>query len=315
MAKGKILVLIPTKNRAKLIKETIESIIAQTYSNWECIVVDDNSCDDTAKLLGEYSEKDHRISYSLRTGDYCAGPSGCRNMALDIAIKRQADFIQFFDDDDLMHPKKLELQVKHFWQDPELELSICNYERFPETKSNPSAKNAKYLETHSLAENFLFTRLRLNVGGPLFSARLVADERFDEALQYGEEKEFFLRVLFRYRPKYIYLDQNLFYYRAHEISLTRKMNSRILKRGSEIIIHQKIWDYLVNKNLLSTHATGFLVRQFLLENHNKEYINKANRYISKESNFSFFSKLRFRVLIGFHEIYSRIIYKLLLIKI
>ncbi|MDT0648855.1 glycosyltransferase family 2 protein [Autumnicola edwardsiae] len=315
MKNEKIYILIPTYNRAQLLLETLESVRNQTYSFWECIIVDDHSSDDTVEQVRKYSERDKRFSCFLRAEDYCKGPSGSRNMALDIAKERKAQFIQFFDDDDLMHPKKLELQVTLFVKDTDLELSICRYERFSSSAKMVPIDHIELINTISLAEDFLFTRLRLNVGGPLFRAKLFEDERFDESLQYGEEKELFLRILFRYRPKSLVLNQTLFYYRAHEVSLTRIMNSRILKRGSEIVIHQKIWDYLAENDLLNNQAAGFLIRQFLLENHSKEYINKANRYISKESNFSFFSKLRFRVLIGFHEIYSRIIYKLLLIKI
>jgi glycosyltransferase involved in cell wall biosynthesis len=315
MKNEKVFILIPTYNRAQLLTETLESLMDQTYSFWECIIVDDHSIDDTAGQVRNYIKRDNRFGYFLRTEDYCKGPSGCRNMALDLAKEREAQFIQFFDDDDLMHPQKLELQMTPFVKDPELELSICSYERFSASAKIVPVDLVESVDLVSLAEDFLFTRLRINIGGPLFRGGLLVDERFDENLQYGEEKEFFLRVFFRYRPKSIYFKQTLFYYREHEISLTRKMNSRMLKRGSEIIIHQKIWDYLTSNSLMNNQVMGFLVRQFLLENHNKEYLNKALRFISEESRYSFFNKLKFRILIGFHRTYSRIMYKLLLFKI
>ena len=125
-----IFILIPTYNRASLLQETLDSILAQTYPNWECIIIDDNSNENMERVLEDYIKTETRFSYFLRSSEYSKGPSGCRNMALDIAFRQNAEFIQFFDDDDLMHPEKLELQITPFHENPDLELNICQYQRF-----------------------------------------------------------------------------------------------------------------------------------------------------------------------------------------
>lgn len=58
-----ISIIIPTYNRSHLIRETLDSILAQTHKNWECIVVDDGSTDETEDVLNEYVKKDNRFQY------------------------------------------------------------------------------------------------------------------------------------------------------------------------------------------------------------------------------------------------------------
>jgi glycosyltransferase involved in cell wall biosynthesis len=61
-----ISIIIPTYNRASFIPETIESIVSQTYKDWECIIVDDGSTDDTEKVITNFQNKDSRIKFLKR---------------------------------------------------------------------------------------------------------------------------------------------------------------------------------------------------------------------------------------------------------
>ena len=63
MEKGLVSVITPTYNCARFIEETIESVLAQTYQQWEMIIVDDCSTDNTREVVGEYIKKDNRIKY------------------------------------------------------------------------------------------------------------------------------------------------------------------------------------------------------------------------------------------------------------
>jgi glycosyltransferase involved in cell wall biosynthesis len=95
-------VIIPTFNRANVISETIDSVLAQTYRDIEIIIVDDGSTDDTAKKLSIYGNK-IRIVYQLN-----AGTSAARNRGIEVST---AKIIAFQDSDDLWKPTKLERQV------------------------------------------------------------------------------------------------------------------------------------------------------------------------------------------------------------
>ena len=108
MAEPLVSIIIPTYNRSHLIGETLDSVLAQTYQNWECIVVDDGSTDNTDEMMAEYCEKDSRIKYFHRPKEHLSGGCGARNYGFEVS---KGDYIQWFDSDDLMMPKKLEIKV------------------------------------------------------------------------------------------------------------------------------------------------------------------------------------------------------------
>lgn len=116
-----ISVITPAFNSAKFIGETIESVLAQTYSNWEMIITDDCSEDDTVKIIEEYQKADARIKLvklKQNSGAACA-----RNTAIDIAGGR---YLAFLDSDDLWLPEKLEVQLD-FMQEKQIAFSFTKY--------------------------------------------------------------------------------------------------------------------------------------------------------------------------------------------
>lgn len=84
MTQPLVSIIIPTYNRAHLIGETLDSVMAQTYTNWECIVVDDGSTDNTAELLVVYCNKDNRFQYHHRPKDRPKGANAYRNYGIDV---------------------------------------------------------------------------------------------------------------------------------------------------------------------------------------------------------------------------------------
>lgn len=103
-------VIIPTYNRARLIGEAIASVLAQTYADFELIVVDDGSTDDTEMVVREFT--DSRLIYVKQEN---RGRSHARNRALNLARGR---YIAFLDSDDLYLPDKLALQVRYLDSHP-----------------------------------------------------------------------------------------------------------------------------------------------------------------------------------------------------
>lgn len=101
-------IITPVYNCAKLLPETIECVKNQTYENWELILVDDCSLDDSAAIIKEYIKKDKRIKYFKLESN--SGAAVARNTALNQANGR---FIAYLDADDLWKPQKLEEQVKY----------------------------------------------------------------------------------------------------------------------------------------------------------------------------------------------------------
>ena len=105
---GLVSIIIPTYNRAHLIGETLDSVLAQTYPNWECIVVDDGSIDDTENLVLAYVAEDVRIQYHKRPNYKIKGAPSCRNFGVEIS---KGSYIMWLDDDDLIGENKLLFQV------------------------------------------------------------------------------------------------------------------------------------------------------------------------------------------------------------
>ena len=93
-----ITIIIPTYNRAAIIPATLDSIIAQDYKDWECIVVDDFSTDNTYDIIKQYVEKDKRFRYLKN--ERKKGAQGARNTGL---FHCKTEWIIFFDSDNLMH--------------------------------------------------------------------------------------------------------------------------------------------------------------------------------------------------------------------
>jgi glycosyltransferase involved in cell wall biosynthesis len=98
--------IIPSYNRAHLLREAIESTLLQTYPNWEMIIVDDKSTDDTHAVVSSYLERDTRISYYLNPDK---GVSSARNFGIE---KARGTYIAFLDDDDVNLPHRVESQLR-----------------------------------------------------------------------------------------------------------------------------------------------------------------------------------------------------------
>lgn len=124
---GLVSIITPTWNCAAFICETIRSVQAQTYHNWELIISDDCSTDNTKKVIEPYMQEDNRIKYICN--DKNCGAAITRNNALKVA---QGKWIAFLDSDDLWHPEKLEKQVK-FMVENGYHFSYTEYVEMEET--------------------------------------------------------------------------------------------------------------------------------------------------------------------------------------
>lgn len=114
-------IITPVYNAEKFVGETIKSVLNQTYTNWEMILVDDCSNDDSQKIINGFAEKDNRIKYIRLEKN--SGAAVARNTALEIAKGR---YIAFIDSDDLWEPNKLEKQIK-FMEENKIGFSFTSY--------------------------------------------------------------------------------------------------------------------------------------------------------------------------------------------
>lgn len=118
----KVSIITPVYNSEKFLKDTIESVINQTYKDWELILVDDCSDDDSKQVIDEYVKQDKRIRYYLLNEN--SGAAVARNYALEKSTGR---FIAYLDADDLWFKQKLERQIK-FMKNNNYGFTCADYE-------------------------------------------------------------------------------------------------------------------------------------------------------------------------------------------
>jgi len=118
----KVSVIIPNYNASGVIAQTLDSLLSQTYTNWEALIVDDCSTDNSVEIIKSYAQKDKRIKL-IQCNANNRGPAIPRNMGIAAA---QGDYIAFLDSDDLWLPEKLEIQMNFMLQKKVL-LSSTSY--------------------------------------------------------------------------------------------------------------------------------------------------------------------------------------------
>lgn len=117
-------VITPVYNASHVIKETIESVINQTYKDWELLIIDDCSYDNSAEIIKKYADKDKRIKY-LKTSHSSGSPSLPRNIGIDNA---KGEYIAFLDADDIWLPNKLSVQIQ-FMEENKINFVYSDYEK------------------------------------------------------------------------------------------------------------------------------------------------------------------------------------------
>ena len=124
----RVSVIVPAYNYGRFLPDALESVLAQTHQDWECIVVDDGSTDDTAAVARRYSERDARIRVVRQPN---AGPAAARNHALRVS---GGAYIQLLDADDKLAPGKLAVHGQYLDEhgDVDLVYSACIYFRTEE---------------------------------------------------------------------------------------------------------------------------------------------------------------------------------------
>ncbi len=254
MSEAKIVsIIIPTFNRADLISETLDSIMAQTYKQWEGLVIDDGSTDNTDSLLSEYCKKDSRFRYLKRPKSKPKGANACRNMGLEEAT---GNYVVFFDSDDLMTPDHLEVKVN------ELERSGSH---FVVTKTQyfnaPNTEIDRYYAFSSediTAHNYITQRINWLTLDVCIKAEIAKSIRFNETLQSGQEYNYFSKLTVR-TVKATFKDKVVSLRRFDANSTQGSLKNSEKKIRSSFLTHWATYNELKNeldantrKKLLST---------------------------------------------------------------
>lgn len=282
-------IIMATFNRAHLIKETLNSILAQSFKYWECLIIDDGSTDTTTEIIHKFINLDPRFKYFKRSKNYKKGLPGCRNMGLDLA---EGNAIIFYDDDDIVHPKNLEvctdLIINHKKQ-------FVNYQKKTFYNELPDFQNIQNTKNHIKdfniedIEDFIIGNRAMASCTVLWDKSCFEIIRFDESLNYAEEWECYTRIFLNGFTG-ITIDKVLYYNRKHSNSNTGEFSkgSRIrinsLAKAAKIII-----DNLSEHEKLNYKLENFFIRlSFQINNYTilKKIFNKTNPNVFKRLKYT-----------------------------
>ncbi|OCY73479.1 hypothetical protein BFR88_08355 [Acinetobacter pittii] len=185
---GGISVVIPTYNRAHLIKESLQSVLDQTVLPLEIIVVDDFSTDNTEEVVKYLNSPLIKYFKNQRT----KGANGARNTGIMLSC---GEFIAFHDSDDTWLPKKLELQLQAFKAEPDVGICFCSLIR-TRGEGNQVIFPKKYISS----PNELVRKVSIASTQTLFTTRLLAQNvLFDESIKRFQDWDFVLRVSYNHK--------------------------------------------------------------------------------------------------------------------
>ncbi|NWJ51794.1 MAG: glycosyltransferase family 2 protein [Bacteroidetes bacterium] len=233
LAEPLVSIITPAYNSSNFIEQTIKSVLAQTYANWEMLIVDDGSTDDTKDIVIRYSQIDQRIKLFVHPDNSNRGVSASRNLAIENA---KGKYLSLLDSDDLWLSYKTEIQVEQFKNNYGVGLvyskALCidSNNRFLPDNNIYNFPSSLYSGQPGLSENnkanvelMLKNVLYMPCLTVMIDREVLGELRFHEDLFYQKEDHFLFTLLVNRRPIYYY-DAPLALYRVHANSYTQTSN-------------------------------------------------------------------------------------------
>ncbi|MBL7069008.1 MAG: glycosyltransferase [Candidatus Omnitrophica bacterium] len=261
--KPKVSIVIPSYNRARFLPEAIDSVIIQTYRNFEIVVVDDGSTDNTKEIMAEYVKKyTSKVRYFYQENQ---GEAGARNRGIK---ESRGEYIAFLDSDDIWVQDKLEIQVRLLADNPDVGLTYGRAKRVNEKgeyldmkPTQPAIKAIHFLQGKRL------TMMTVMVHKKCFSHIGL----FDKKLKVGVDTDMWLRLAFKY--KIVFLNKILAIMRSHDGNISN--DTKEMYAG-----HIKIIEKLIKEEVPNKFSKKFLKR-LLAQN----YYLKAVIHYKDDRNF------------------------------
>jgi len=269
--KPKVSVIIPTYNRAELLPRAIQSVLNQTFQDFEIIVVDDSSTDNTEEVIKEFQEQDKRIKYIKH--DKNKGGSAARNTGIKVA---QGEYIAFQDSDDEWLPEKLEKQMKVL-ENASSKVGVV-YTGFWKIKDN----NRVYIPNMDIACKEWNIRRQILQGNFIGTPTAIVNRvcfvkmgLFDVALPRLQDWELWIRFSEFYEFKFINEPLVTAHYTPDSISA----NQDALTKALTLILEKHYEDFKKDGRILAKHqySIGNLLCQNGEMGQGREYLSKAIR--------------------------------------
>ena len=258
-------VIIPVYNAALFLNETIQSVLAQSFTDFECILIDDASEDGSAKIIHHWASQDERIKPLFCKENL--GVSSARNTGIAVA---KGKYIALLDADDLWLPEKLAQQVEILNTQPDIGI-VTTFSNLVDTQGKVICRECgeKVGNGHIPLQQFLFDRVSLTPSAVMFRAECVEKAGlFNTDYVIAEDFAFWIHLL-RYYAMHT-IPKVLLYYRIHHHnSTTNKLRNREQKI---LVLEQEV----LNNPILCEEVTPRL--QIDLQ---RRYLSMAKRYRKK----------------------------------
>lgn len=275
-------IVTPVYNRPKLVCSTIDSVMQQAFPNWEHIVVDDRSTDNTWQVISEYSQKDDRI-LTLKRDREPKGAQTCRNIGLNHA---KGKYIVLLDSDDILMPFCLEQRMDFVAKHPNIDLAV-----FP--------KNIKKYNLNNLLICFLSYKLPLQTTDSLWNKSfLFRIGGLNENLQRFQDVELSIKALLQDNVNLLISDKHLpdsQYLYSSDVS--EGSNDVVVYNGLRNLIAE-VSSLLEKKDLTKLKPyLRFYLRSWLIHYQSQNNTQLTNELISYFRNKEIISKKLYNLLI------------------
>lgn len=264
-------VIVPNYNQAQYLDECLQSVLEQTYQNWECIIVNDGSPDNTEEVAKKWTEKDARFKYLKKEN---GGLSSARNAGIEAA---QGEWILPLDADDKIGNRYLELAEKEFGKH---DLVYCNAELFGEKTGYFKLPEFNY--TTMAIQNTIFCSA--------FFKRIHWQKYggYDKNLLHGYEDWDFWLTLISHNIKITKLDETLFFYRIKKASMTTNFHDNLVAKN-------KTYLYIASKHCNFISSQNIDIQRLLLCNEELEKkvtnLNQQLYQLKNSKRFIFINKI------------------------
>ena len=251
-----ISIVIPVYNAEKYLEQCLNSIKNQTYKNFEVILVNDGSIDNSESICKVFVESDTRFRYYLKAN---GGASSARNLGLDNVT---GEYITFIDADDWVDENHLEVLINNI-KENNSDMAVSSIKKFDNVSKfgfRVHSKQEKYLLNYNKLnrEEFLVILPRLIHASnsykiavsKLFKKELVTDVRFDESIVYGEDLEFFFKI-YNNISSISYVDEVSYIYRLYDESTSSKFGQLYMEQ--ELGIYKKMYEKIEELGLPTIH--------------------------------------------------------------
>lgn len=279
-----ISIIVPVYNVEQYLERCIESILAQTFTDFELILVDDGSCDKSKDICNYYEKKDFRVKVISKSQE---GVSRARNVGIEYA---KGEFILFSDSDDYVEADWCEKLLKSI-KDNKSDLGICGYwVCINEIKNSKVFRNDT---VESLIQSNEFFELRkyhlLNcVWNKIFLNKIIKQYniRFNENVEQGEDTLFVLKYISKIRNISIINEPLYNYIRYNSENLSNKYNNKLYE------IYSSIFQELYNVSN-STHCEWKKYKEYYYTEYFKALLTVLDNTMKSNNRISFIKKIKY----------------------